>query len=79
MPLTLFYRLPLTAAVFQGTPAWYVLLKVCLPSTLGLIKEPALLEKMYSRAAMVVKGRGTNSKRVRKRKRVIHVAEGRCE
>ncbi|CAM9280440.1 unnamed protein product, partial [Hapterophycus canaliculatus] len=32
-------------------PEWYVLLKVCLPSTLGLIKEPELLESMYSKKA----------------------------
>eukprot|EP00904_Undaria_pinnatifida_P008523 jgi/Undpi1/4800/HiC_scaffold_19.g08153.m1 len=38
----------------ERLPPWYVLLKVCLPSTLGLIKEPELLDKMYSRTAMAV-------------------------
>ncbi len=35
----------------QRLPPWYVILKVCLPSTIGLIKEPELLENMYSKKA----------------------------
>lgn len=35
----------------QRLPPWYVILKICLPSTLGLIKEPELLENMYSKRA----------------------------
>lgn len=35
----------------QRLPPWYVILKICLPSTLGLIKEPELLENMYSKKA----------------------------
>lgn len=62
-----------------------MLLKVCLPSTLGLIKEPALLDKMYSRAAMAVKGRCASNKKVSRavRQRFLppsgtHVPEARC-
>eukprot|EP00903_Cladosiphon_okamuranus_P021054 g19341.t1 len=35
----------------ERLPPWYVILKICLPSTLGLIKEPELLEEMYSKKA----------------------------
>lgn len=35
----------------QRLPPWYVILKVCLPSTIGLIKEPELLENVYSKKA----------------------------
>ncbi|CBJ30147.1 hypothetical protein Esi_0177_0036 [Ectocarpus siliculosus] len=35
----------------EHLPPWYVLLKVCLPSALGLIKEPELLQQLYSKKA----------------------------
>lgn len=35
----------------QRLPPWYVMLKVCLPCTIGLVKEPELLKAMYSTKA----------------------------
>ena len=49
----------------QRLPPWYVLLKVCLPSTIGLVKEPQLLDEMYSRSALEIPPPSSSNKNKR--------------